>query len=67
MEEEFAVFQSLAQEILEAKAESFSTTMPASSKPSWNPCGIASGEFQAKVEETHTESMAKIQFLEHMA
>ncbi len=67
VEEEFRdAFQALAQEILEAKAESFSHHNARQLQAILEPLRDRIREFQAKVEETHTESMAKIQFLEHI-
>lgn len=67
VEEEFrAAFQNLAQEILEAKAQSFTQLNANQLQAILDPLRQRIHEFQAKVEQTHTESMAKIQYLEHI-
>ena len=53
-------FQSLAQEILDAKAESFTSHNARQLQAILEPLRQRIQEFQAKVEATHTESMAKI-------
>jgi len=59
-------FQSLAQDILDAKAESFTQHNARQLQAILEPLRERIQEFQRKVEETHTESMAKIKYLEHI-
>ncbi len=67
VEDEFrAAFQNLAQEILEAKAQSFTQLNANQLQAILDPLRQRIHEFQTKVEQTHTESMAKIKYLEHI-
>lgn len=59
-------FQSLAQEILDAKTQSFTQYNASQMQAILEPLRERIKEFQYKVEQTHTESMAKIQYLEHI-
>ncbi len=67
IEEQFRdAFQNLAQDILETKARSIAAENTDQLHTLLNPLKERIKEFQEKVEQTHTESMVKIGYLERV-